>query len=104
MNHFPWHNGVLTPLERQIGQKSIKAKCGKRVAFNLANPDAVTSCFGCLDKLKSRLTYNRKWQKNLRDAKAKRLKREMLAHGIGSIPIVQKTREELLHIYPNEER
>ena len=52
MMHYPWDGGALNLLraiEARIGmppQKSIKAKCGKRVAIAFSSTDHV-DCPGC---------------------------------------------------------
>jgi len=52
VNHYPWDEGVLSTVGLIVGQKTIKAYCGKRVNFSSADSDKPVTCAGCCMKMR----------------------------------------------------
>ena len=55
MNHYPFDDGVLAALGALAGQKTIKALCGKRVAFLIDAHTKHVDCPACREVLKQRI-------------------------------------------------
>ena len=55
-NHMPWDDGAISfgVLAPYVGQKTVKAMCGKRVKMSDAQPSQPTACEACNKQLAER--------------------------------------------------
>jgi hypothetical protein len=54
MTHFPWDDGAISGTWLAVGQKTIKAQCGARVAMSAITLDGHIACPACRAKLETR--------------------------------------------------
>jgi hypothetical protein len=47
LNHMPWDNGALRLFGEILAQRTIKTRCGKRVAFTVADERKPITCLEC---------------------------------------------------------
>lgn len=55
MQHFPWDDGALQFMGEIIGQKTVKAKCNRRVSFATARTGKHVDCPECRAALQEQL-------------------------------------------------